>query len=343
MNEFKPVDTSQFKTIGHREMLNRAKRPEMVIKDLLQLQSIVLITGAPGASKTFFSLRMAASICLGMPFLGHEVTVPRNVLFIGDDSAEWDYGIQYQKIMNGLGHTDNVENIEFLCHSGFKLQKDAGAQLASLAIRAATNGKPREENVKGVVFLDTLRALHFGNENDSQWMHDVMDVLREARNWSGCSFVLTHHLAKPIADVSRSGADMARGSGEIIAAADMILRLNPKGGIYEVIPDRLRGINVKKWQYELSWDKQAAIFERCEVFSEWEQAILDEWDGSTMKKKDAHMAVMRASNQKGKATDKAIEGRYRRAISDLVDRGIIKIRDKWTLERPVKQLTVVGK
>jgi hypothetical protein len=319
------VDLSKYDKFvkGSDAFLSCARTPEMIIRDLMLLESIYLITGAPGASKTFFCMRMAVSLALGMDFLGHRVSVPRPVLFLGNDSADWDYAGQYFKVLQGMGVTtkeaEEADRLTFISNSPFHFYKGGADELTALA-RAFAIDSPR----RGVVFIDTLRACHYGNENDSQWMHEVMDCLRGARGDTGCSFVVTHHTSKPMAEVQRTGAETARGSGEIIAATDAVLRISKKGNVHTVVPDRLRGVRVREFQYELEWEKDKAVFSRTVQLTEAAELILKKLgDLPHVTRKAAKLAVEAQMQGQKQAT---VDQRWQRGVAQLEGCGAIETR-----------------
>lgn len=77
-----------------------------------------------------------------------------------------------------------------------------------------------------MVIIDTLRDVHRGNENDSQYMQEVMNALVEA--CQPAAVVLISHARKANADRGFSLIDDQRGSTAIAGKMDAIIHLGAK-------------------------------------------------------------------------------------------------------------------
>lgn len=112
-----------------------------------------------------------------------------------------------------------------------------------------------------VVFIDTLREIHGGEENDSTVMRNVIAKLRTA--FAGSAIVLISHSRKGAGDISaakpaeESQNDnlMAenRGSSYVAGRMDTIIRLTPKYMTYQ-------GRAVGRERLKIEWHQDSGLF-----------------------------------------------------------------------------------
>lgn len=111
-----------------------------------------------------------------------------------------------------------------------------------------------------VVFIDTLREVHGGDEDKSTVMRNVVANLRKA--FMGSAIVLISHSRKggqqgagPTQPESASDnlMDENRGSGYVAGRMDTIIRLTPKFMTYQ-------GRAVGKERFKLEWDASTGLF-----------------------------------------------------------------------------------
>ena len=176
---------------------------EWLIDGIIPKKTINFIAGDKGIGKTLLTLQMAACLMDGKPFLGRKTEHSRVLFVERDEPME---GIN-EKVMRQK--YNNLQDLEM--YTG-ELQVDRSSGKLEGLIRYK---KP------DVLFLDSFRMLHRGNENDSTDMGKVMDCLRKATEELGITVVCIHHLTRP----QRGQERHLRGSTVIETTADFILGL----------------------------------------------------------------------------------------------------------------------
>ena len=71
--------TIKSKSMGFLELINSDVTVDWIIEGLLETKGNCMVTGAPGAGKTQFSLHVAEHLALGKPFLEFKIPIPRKV------------------------------------------------------------------------------------------------------------------------------------------------------------------------------------------------------------------------------------------------------------------------
>jgi hypothetical protein len=245
-----------------------SKRPNSLIEGFLPSKGIVIIAAAPFTGKTFLGLEITRAISTRTPFLGKYKTTPRKakVLIIEEDSADWDFRVQYEKItgnklneetvierlsLNGED-TDNVaysiQQIQWLSDERFVRELAYWANQHSSFIGYHTiideeigepDSVPQYEYGFDVIILDSLTALHNFDENQNREMHRVVENIRLLSHLTGSCVVILHHINKGGGENydPRNGLtlDRLRGASSIVAAADVVIGLYKKARFNEEI------------------------------------------------------------------------------------------------------------
>lgn len=203
---------SRFHIFGADEFSDGPDR-QYLIDGVAPDADIVMITGASGAAKTFFSIDMVASIALNKQWRGRNVQQGR-VIYIAAEGAD---GVRKR-----LKAYKKYHNVKF--DNSFGVITDAPdlrnvEDINILADSINRNGGAR------VVVLDTLAQTTPGaNENSSEDMGKVMSHCKSLRKATGALIILIHHTGK---DETRG----ARGWSGMKAAMDAeieIKRINGK-------------------------------------------------------------------------------------------------------------------
>lgn len=71
--------TIKSKSMGFLDIINSDVTIDWLIEGLLETKGNCMVTGAPGAGKTQFSLHVAECLALGKPFLDFKIPIPRKV------------------------------------------------------------------------------------------------------------------------------------------------------------------------------------------------------------------------------------------------------------------------
>lgn len=182
----------------------RAVKPDDLVESLVPEASVTMLAAAPGAGKSFLMLGLALAVTRGEDFAGLK-TKQAPALFIGEDAPAWDYAGQLRKL---LGDGSAPATFHIAANEQFRLL-DTGR-------RAALGEYVRRHGVR-LVIVDTLRAVHDNDENDSQQMQKVMNELRAISVEYGVSVVFLHHSPKPSSIGTTSDY---RGSSVLLGSCD---------------------------------------------------------------------------------------------------------------------------
>jgi RecA-family ATPase len=83
-----------------------------------------------------------------------------------------------------------------------------------------------------LVMFDPMRRIHNGNENDSETIAEMWDVIDRIHNRYDCATLISHHTVKPPRGDQREGYDptdpyTGRGSGDIYGGGDAFVVVVP--------------------------------------------------------------------------------------------------------------------
>lgn len=224
--------------------------PPMLVEGIVPSKGIVELVSEPGGGKTFFALECAIACCLSRPAFGGFATMPTKALYIGEDSPDWDIGQQLRKMVPFQDWEDLEPKFRLSVHEGAELNTPSGMKvilntIEDVFVETDSDGETALE--PGLLILDSLRTLHSGSENDSDWMAGVMRRVKELAKPLGV--LVLHHKGKS-GQVQKDAWEESRGSGEIVAASDAVLRLNKKGERRFCNPVRSRGIRAVEFSYD---------------------------------------------------------------------------------------------
>ena len=215
--------------ISAAELMAMDVKVEWLIDSLFTKGTPNMISAPPHKFKSTLALRMAICVANGTPLFDEfEVSERMNVLVINEED----------------GHALIKEQCEMLLQDGESLDGISFSIDTTRKIGDASWVRDVVEKAKardvGFVILDSLRALHNENENDSQAMQMVMNHIK-LLTLEKLTVLFTHHDKKwqqgNADDRSERGMDMVRGSSAIPAAIHGHISIEEKrtGGHYLVI------------------------------------------------------------------------------------------------------------
>lgn len=184
-------------------------RPTWRIKGVLPAQGIGAVYGPPGCGKSFLVLDMAGAIGSGRDWFGHPVErCP--VLYL---SLEGEHGIVNRVAAYTVRHGEL--EARFLLESlDVRKPGDRNALIAAIQ---------RERLAGGVLILDTLnRAAPGFDENSPEDMGVVIAALKDLQERLGGLVEAVHHSGK---DTSRG----LRGHSSLLAALDSVIEVSRDG------------------------------------------------------------------------------------------------------------------
>lgn len=228
-------------------MAKEFKDTEWLVEHLVPAESIVAVSGAPAAYKTWLVLDLAIKVAAGDILFDKFVTNQAGVLVIDEENGER----LLQKRLQKLSASCELP-MYFISLKGFKLLSESIERILTFA---------NEHGVKLVIF-DSLVRIHSSDENDAMRMASVFALLKKF-NIAGRTVVFTHHNRKQGPLRSNPAQDM-RGSSDILASVDCHLAVErkQKEELLTITQTKLRqGEEIKPFKLNVINDKNEIRFE----------------------------------------------------------------------------------
>lgn len=183
-------------------------------------RSIVMVSGEPGTAKTLFAMGLGLACDAQVKFMGLQ-TAPGRMLFVGQDSPDWYYQLQAQRLRKGMGISEGQAALltsEALLNEGYRITSENFRSELDILYDA---------NPFDILVLDTLFDLHDVDENDNSEMRKIGRTLKRMRDGYHCAIICTGHTAKS----SSTGSIQyrARGASALAGSIDMTLILEQSG------------------------------------------------------------------------------------------------------------------
>lgn len=193
------------------EMMASIKKPDWLIKGLIERGSSNLLFGESGAGKSLFALDWAFCIGNGINWHGHKVKSKEHVVYI---AGEGHRGLTLRMQALSQKYSQLPDNIFFSQRSVNLLdEKEAQAIIKIIEDMAI---------IPSVVFIDTLHRNMVGDENKSDDMAKFFKCIELLSKTMGCAIVLVHHSG-------HGHKTRARGSSAIKAAMDAEFCISKEG------------------------------------------------------------------------------------------------------------------
>ena len=204
-----------------------------VVEDILPTGGLLNIYGKPKSHKSFLALQIAQAVAdpnikevAGFPVHQHgkvaylQVDTPRGLW--ADRLIRW-----FPDMQQGVALAD-AEVVPYpfnILGDGFKWLKDSVAACQPL-----------------VVFIDTLREIHIGDENDSSHMQLVVNTLASA--CKPAAVVMLSHARKNSAEGGFALMDENRGSGYVAGRMDAVVYLSKEKLTYQTRTAKLDSFEI---------------------------------------------------------------------------------------------------
>lgn len=210
----------EFSLIPASSLISRPQTPRRwVIENLLPVGGTLLIAAEAGASKSWLGLHLVRSVASGHRLLGRLATDTGPAIYVDEEMGQDELQRRLAALASAQPGADDQVHVSYL--AGLRLSSPAWVSRLEQEIARL---RPK------VVVLDTLRAVYAGDENSSQEMRGLFNVLRTLRRDYACAFVLLHHKRKQGAN--GDSLHLIRGSSDIAAAVDSILTIQRKDGAF---------------------------------------------------------------------------------------------------------------
>lgn len=222
---------------GVQSFLDTEIEISWVIKNLLQEQGYMLLTGPAGTGKTQFSLRVAISLALGRDFLGMEITRPHRVLFWSLEMGHSDLKYFVSTMVQNLTDEDLLvlEKNLILAPVGeaFYLDNAKGQEAFKNIISSIPN--------LDTVFIDSMGSCTSGALSDETSVKALMDFNDNLRNSMGIATWYIHHNRKAQGENKKPNKlSDVYGNVYIVNRATSVYCLWPDGSGIQVIPLKKR-------------------------------------------------------------------------------------------------------
>lgn len=227
-------------SLSLQELKNRQKREaDWIVKGLLKRGNTAFMIGPPKkAAKSWLLLDAAWSLSEGKPLWGVKrpdgsavLVPPRAMRVVYFSQEDTDDDIHDRVLAHFNGGREPNDRL-WIVPKNLKLTLDEGSG-RELIQRELDEVREKSGGAIDLVIFDPMRRLHHGDENDSQVMVRIWEVLDRIHRRYACSTWFSHHTVKPPADKTYfdpSDPFVARGSGDIYGGGDAFMTIVPNKG-----------------------------------------------------------------------------------------------------------------
>jgi RecA-family ATPase len=210
----------------------RVSEVDWIIPGWLTRQNTGFMMGQPKkANKSWLLLAMMMDLAEGLPPWGIPAFKPdramRSVYFTQEDTED----NIHQRIMAHLG-----EGKRAISDGVWVVPKNLNIKLDTPQGRNIVQGELDQVQEKAgaidLVVFDPMRRIHNGNENDSETIAEMWDVIDRIHKRYDCGTIISHHTKKPPQGDAAEGYDVTdpftgRGSGDIYGGGDAFVVVVP--------------------------------------------------------------------------------------------------------------------
>jgi hypothetical protein len=242
----------KFTFISAKEL--KLRKPEWLVEDILESNSIGMIYGAPASGKSFLSLDLSACVASGTDWHRNRVKQGGVLYLVG----EGQQGLIRRKTAWENDRRLPLDNSMLFSNFPVDLCDKEKVLLVKEEIRKITE----KLDVKLLV-VDTVSRHYSGDENLASDMAEFVAGLDSLKNEFGFAVLLVHHSGK---DDSKG----ARGSSVLKGALDTEIHVKK-------IEKKILMTNTKQKDFEL-FDKRAFQLTQVPLFDEEGKELVDDYD-----------------------------------------------------------------
>jgi RecA-family ATPase len=207
---------------GDAYLAQRREPLSWVVQDLIPTGGKANLFGRPKAGKSFLALQMASAVSQGLPhFLGFPILKHGPVAYIQIDTSA---SVWFERVKDQAALGLSFEKVAFA-------DTDTGTPFPLNILTDAPTIKQQLATIKPVlVFWDTIRETHAGDENDSSVMKNVVSQLLDAtrgEGWAAANCFLSHR-KKENPNYEEDLMNANRGSSYLAGACDSVMQLSAK-------------------------------------------------------------------------------------------------------------------
>lgn len=177
-----------FRTLSLGELEN-LKDPEWIVDGILPADAMTTVFGAPGSTKSFWSLDIACCIASGLAFNGVKVRKGKVIYTVGEGLRGMKLRIEAWKLAHPSADYEALHNNLIIIPRAITLlDKTEASMLINTAEAINDNGELR------AFIIDTwARALTGGEENSAKDTGIAISVCETVRAKTGASPIIVHH------------------------------------------------------------------------------------------------------------------------------------------------------
>ena len=196
-----------FELIPVGRMISDIRKPEWLINDVCEKESVIAIFGQAKAGKSFITVDMAACIALGKEWHGHKAHQAPVVYLAGEGIRNISRRfLAWSKINKADIHQAPL----MISSRGARLLDDKDHQLLKDTISATED----QHGDIGMIIVDTLaRNFGGGNENSTEDMNAFIERIDDLKDTFKSCISIVHH-------TGHISVTRARGSSVLPAAVD---------------------------------------------------------------------------------------------------------------------------
>jgi hypothetical protein len=186
------------------------------VKGYIPEKAIVMWAGKRASFKSWCALHLAISLTSGKSLFNRFETSKVSVLYIDEENGIETLKERVSKIKQGMGITENLDNLGFVSFEGIKLERQEWREKIKNFL---------SEHNPCVIIVDSFRRIISAEENDATEVNKVFtELIRPIIQEHNCTWILVHHLRKGVGGRSSDDImDELRGSSELTNYADVVI------------------------------------------------------------------------------------------------------------------------
>lgn len=173
-------DSKKLSIVWDRDLKNiKTEQVNWYVKGYIPEKAVILWAGKRASFKSWSALHLAVSLASGRPLFNKFEVSKVSVLYIDEENGIETLKDRISKIKNGMGISEDLENLGYLSFESFKLD------------RAEDRGRIRNflaEHNPCVIIADSFRRIISTEENDATEMNKVFtELIRPITQEHNCS------------------------------------------------------------------------------------------------------------------------------------------------------------
>jgi hypothetical protein len=195
--------------------------PEWLVKQLIPKQGIGLMSAAWGEGKTFVAIDLGLSVVSGAVFAGRR-TRRSGVLYLAPERPN-----ELHRRADFAGAQRGLKRVPFAWHGSCPRLTERGALDILTATARGCDGEMRKAHGVGLglIVIDTMIVAGWGNEDKSESVQPVMQLLRKLSEELGCFVLGIDHMGKDKERGTRGSSDKESSSDVVLTLADNVMTL----------------------------------------------------------------------------------------------------------------------